>query len=191
MGLDSVELLMAIEKGFGVDIPDKVAATIYTIQDMTQAVADLKGVGVEESKRDKELKMEIMANLQSVFPTAMISPTDKISTYLHKDSTEQWKRLREASVYTIETPYFGDSNWQRVSLSYVFSKPLYKWKDLLVSDFINGVLVANFLEIVDFENSNSLYEIYLGVAGITVDRIGADVYEVTPEKSFVKDLRID
>jgi acyl carrier protein len=31
MGLDSVELLLAIEDEFGIDIPDERAATLYTV----------------------------------------------------------------------------------------------------------------------------------------------------------------
>ena len=34
MGLDTVELVMAIEEGFGLEIPDDKAAKIFTVGDM-------------------------------------------------------------------------------------------------------------------------------------------------------------
>ena len=46
MGLDTVELVMAIEEGFGLEIPDEKAAGIFTVGDMhTFLVSELRRLG--------------------------------------------------------------------------------------------------------------------------------------------------
>jgi len=61
VGLDTVELVMAIEEGFGLEIPDEKAAGMYTVGDMHAFLvyelrrlgrSELDEVGIFEKMRD-------------------------------------------------------------------------------------------------------------------------------------------
>ncbi len=50
MGLDSVELVMNTEEHFGIEIPDQVAATLFTVGDLHGfIVAELNRLGRPQS----------------------------------------------------------------------------------------------------------------------------------------------
>lgn len=184
MGLDSVDLLMEFEKKFQFDLPIEIAIDILTIKDMTDYIVQLKNLGNKDSDILKNRKEGILILLRNVLQCDL-KESDKISEYLDKSTSEKWKKLRNSTSYKIQKPYYGGF------VLPPFYKPQYLWSDLSVSDFIDGILIYNFNEWVDFENPSCWSEIYYGVAGITADRIGVHVYEVQPHKSFAYDLRID
>lgn len=184
MGLDTVDLLMEFEKHFQFDIPDEIAMNIYTIKDMTDYVSSMKHVGNEDSEVLKSRKEEILLLMRRVLYKDL-KVTDKISEYLDGSTKVKWKELRDSTSLRIQKPYYGGL------ILLPFYKPQYLWSELSVLDFIEGILIHNFQNWVDFENPSCWSEVYFGVAGITADRIGVHAYELKPYKSFTHDLRID
>lgn len=184
MGLDSIELLLEFEKYFQIEIPDQVAEKIYTVKDMTDYISSVKKVSIEDSQVLKSKKEEILLLLRDVFQKELVE-TEMISNYLTKSTKEKWKELEKSFSYKIDNPFGFLNRYVR------FDQPRYEWNEVSVAGFIDGILICNFEDWVDFDNPSCWSEVYFGVAGITVDRLGIDAYEIQPEKFFTKDLRID
>lgn len=72
MGLDSVELVMAIEKEFGIEIPDSDAGSMYTVGDVYEWLK----VRVATSNRDTD--EEVWNRLVQVFVRQTNARPDEI-----------------------------------------------------------------------------------------------------------------
>jgi hypothetical protein len=69
--------------------------------------------------------------------------------------------------------------------------PLYEWDKITIEQFADAICVANCSSLINRLAIKNTYEIYIAVTRITVDKIGVDEYEITPEKSFTNDLGVD
>jgi hypothetical protein len=68
--------------------------------------------------------------------------------------------------------------------------PNYNWESLTIDEFVTAICANNYTKLLDNKHIKSLYEIYVAVIGITVDKIGIDVFEITSDKSFTDDLGV-
>ncbi len=195
MGLDSIELLIEIEKYFGIQIPDAEAEKIYTVQLMVDVVAKHLGMINESSSLENEVLQKlnssllknglIQQNLQlSDLLNKAISPADKMIWKIVEDDLQL--KIPKPDFISKETSGFFDKvrtfvNWQ----------PSYDWEKILIGEFVAAICAANQTKLIAPKNIISKYEIYIIVMALTVDRIGVDYYEVKPEKSFTNDLGVD
>jgi hypothetical protein len=61
MGLDTVEILMKVEKRFGIAVPDQVASNCITVADLQNVIVDLL---VNQGRvRSRELEAEVYRDL--------------------------------------------------------------------------------------------------------------------------------
>jgi acyl carrier protein len=194
MGLDSVELVMEIENYFDISIPDAEAETLTTVGKMADCVASHRNISSVEAPLRDELFEKIKDHLFSKANiTANIDIEDKILNYFspHK---ETWAALE--TTLNIKIPYPEQVSVPGKKLSDKIRRliswlPPYKPEEITFELFISAICAYNFRELFDPANIKNKYEIYIGVMGITVDKIGVDYYEVTPEKSFTSDLGVD
>ena len=68
---------------------------------------------------------------------------------------------------------------------------MYNWSSITFDQFVTAICANNYEELIDKKQIKELYEIYIIVIAITVDKIGVDYYEITPDKSFTTDLGVD
>lgn len=196
MGLDSVELLMDIENYFGIKIPDSEAETIYTIQTMIDCVArHLNVTNDSKDLRDSIFEKVALAFQELVPSTQKMELSDLISNYISSTNNADWEKLEALLNLSVPKPDVVtevSSNKISDKLKSLFSwKPLYDWNLITVEQFVTVICAANFKKMVSKESVKSKYEIYIAVIGLTVDKVGVEYYEVTPEKSFTSDLGVD
>lgn len=191
MGLDSVELLFQFEKRFQIVITDEEAATLITLEEATNAIAQHKNVTEKTCSKIETIKVGIFDTLKQVATILNMSPNDKISCVLNAHTKGAWNAFEGAVKYKIKKPYFDSKSKTSIFSKLQFWKPNYDWNELTIEEFIDGILIFNYESIVDFTNPKGIDEIYVGVAGLTADRTGIDVYDIKPFKSFTKDLGID
>lgn len=191
MGLESVELVMAIEDYFGIKIADAEAEQIHTVQDFTDCIAKQLQVTQEYS----QLKDDLYEKLKSLWITNEVS--DKsftlnalVSVFLDPHDTAQWNRVYLQIKLRLPDPVLKHENMLSKTFRKVW-KPPYEWQTLTVDDFIRAVCALNYEKLIDPKNIQSTFEILVTITGITADRLGLDIYGVQPHKSFVNDFGID
>ena len=195
MGLDSIELLMEIETYFGIQIPDAEAERLFTIQLMVDSIAIHLGVTNEDmSLQDKIGKKINEAFYLLEWSKKEVPLSEFIHTYIPPDKIS-WQRLKEK--IGMDVPKFDiirKGNNIKISdklKSLLRWVPSYDAGLVTMEQFINAICGMNYTLLLNKNNIRSKYDIYIAVMGITVDKIGVDLYEIGPEKSFTSDLGID
>jgi hypothetical protein len=195
MGLDSVELVMQIENYFNIQIPDAEAEKICTVQDMVQAVAGHLKISDGSSTLKDEIFHKLDLALLKLSLTAVpLNPQDHISKYIKAEDKEAWKNFENELDLEVPKPDLtgrdSKSFLNRIKTSLRW-KPYYDWQSITVEEFVTIICSANYRTLIDRTNIKSSFEIYAAVMAITVDKTGADYFEIAPAKSFTSDLGID
>ena len=197
MGLDSVELLMTIEDKFGIQIPDREAENIATVEHMVDAVYEK----IKVSADNKCLSQIIFYRIRKVFEEfgnsrVDITPDTKMSHLLSSTNLQSdWESLREKLGLKIpdlvdldndktlnkEVRFLGLKLWDR-------SEPI---ADNTIRKFIDWIISMNHNELISIENISSKYEIERIVCAIIEDRIGVPLSEIELHHSLTSDLGID
>ena len=195
MGLDSVELIMEVEKHFSISIPDPEAEKAYTVGRLVDCVAKIIEVrGYDFSLRENTFTLIKKALLDLDSNVSDFSLNSPVSTILNSKDTPLIVRLEgrtKLKLPGIDTTT-SDSNgvlsklkkWFHFIESIDFEK--ITWKKY--TDIILAVNLESLSPVIQY---NSKYEIYLAIMRITVDKIGVDYQEIGIEKSFTDDLGID
>jgi hypothetical protein len=195
MGLDSVELVLEIEKYFEIQISDAEAEKISTVQDMVDVVASHLNISDNSANlRDDILQRINDALLKLGLIEKEIKLDERIVRYISPQDERFWKVLEDElqlKVPPIET-INKKANRLIDKIKSAFNLgPLYKAEETSVEEFIAAICAANDKQLIDRKTIKSTYEIYIGVIGVTVDKIGVDYYEITPQKAFTNDLGVD
>ena len=192
MGLDSVELLMEVEKFFNIRIPDNEAENITTVQLMVDSVSfhrniknesfelrdfvytKITGVLTDMNLLDRKLELS-----ELILP--LISPSNKV----------QWALFEEKLALNIPRPAINSDSIIGKIKSKLNWTPLYEPEQVTVEQFIAAICSKNCSILIIPSHIKSRYQIYIAVMSIIVDKIGVDEYEIAPEKSFTDDLGVD
>ena len=197
MGLDSVELVMAIEDKFGISIPDAECEQIATVQQMADSVFEK----IKLNPNQKCLSQIVFYRIRRAFEQFeneknTITPNSKMSDLLSKkDLKNDWTRLGIRIGLKIpdlvdldldktlnkEVRFLGFKIFDRTEP--IAENTLKKFTDWIVS--------MNYDQLISIENISSKYEIERIICGITEDRIGVPISEIELHHSFTNDLGID
>lgn len=193
MGLDSVELVVEWENHFDIQIPDLVAEKISTVQDSVDAVASILNISNENSSLKErifaKLKQVIAKTNQGILP---IDQYDLVAGILPNNNKQTWESLSKELGLTIPYPKNKTNN--------SFTKEIYKafnwhtnfeYKNLSFSQLTDAICIENYKTLVNPKSINSKYEIYISIVALTAEKMGIDVYEFSPEKTFHKGFEID
>ncbi len=195
MGLDSVELVMEVEKYFGISIPDPEAEKVYTVQAMVDTVARHLNISNDSTElRDKIFVRVNQALLKLGLTDMSVTLTEYISTYLSPKNKETWEAFKNELLLDVPKPDTIQRDSKRFIDKIKFAMswtPMYDWLSVTIDQFIAAICANNHEELIDREHIQSTYEIYVMVTAITVDKIGIEYYEIAPEKSFTTDLGVD
>ena len=195
MGLDSVELVIEVENYFGISIPDPEAEKADTVQAMVDIVARHLNIIESRSELHDDIYKRInLALLKLELSDVEVSLTELISKYLSLDKKEVWGDFKNYLQLDVPVPEMTSRNGNKLidKIKNVYKwTPLYDWLLITIDQFIAAICANNYEELIDRKNIKSTFEIYVAVIAITVDKIGVDYYDITPEKSFTLDLGVD
>ena len=194
MGLDSVELIIEVEKYFSISIPDREAEKAYTVGRLVDCVAGILDI----EKYDFRLREETFIALKCAILLLGKSNPDFLITDKVKDTINIADKpliihleisldLKFPGVKTseIQPNLFGKlRNWFDFSSDIDFEN--ITWKK-----YIDIILAFNLDKKVVPNNIESKYEIYIAVMKIIVEKIGVSYSEIGLEKSFTDDLGVD
>ena len=195
MGLDSVELVIEVENYFGISIPDLEAEKADTVQAMVDTVARHLNITENRSELHDNIHKRInLALLKLDLSDIEVPLTEPISYYLSLDKKEVWGVFKNYLQLDVPIPEMKSQNGNKLidKIKNVYKwTPLYDWFSITMDQFIAAICANNYEELINKKNIKSTFEIYVAVIAITVDKIGVDYYDITPEKSFTLDLGVD
>jgi len=140
MGLDSVELLVEVEKTFDIEIPDAEAEKIATVGDFYEAVWDK----IKDKTNNKCLsamlfyRFRMFLSKRYPFPLKDFKPEANLNDLIPKEfRKEQWKEIQEDFDY--ELPDLALPQWLQ---SLVF----YLGVTIIIGPLAVGVIAVNFYD---------------------------------------------
>lgn len=195
MGLDSVELVMEVEKHFSISIPDPEAEKAYTVGRLVDCVAkiiDVKGYDFSLRENTFGLFKKALLDLETTDSDFSInSPVLRILNVKDKSLMaliEDKTKLKLPGIDTKTAEAKGVlpklKRWFHFIENFDFEN--ITWKK-----YTDIILAANLEKLSPAIQYNSKYEIYIAIMRITVDKIGVDYQEMGIEKSFTDDLGVD
>jgi acyl carrier protein len=195
MGLDSVELVMEVEKHFSISIPDHEAEKAYTVGLLVDCVASiLRVTGYKFSLRHKTFSI-IKSTVKSLnVESSDFLLTDKVSSTLDINNTVFLAMLE--SKLQLKLPGINTN----VDMKNVILSRVNKWfrfiekidfETIKWEKYVDITLAFNLDKLNPSIEYGSKYEIYLAIMRITVDKIGVEYSEMGIEKSFADDLGVD
>ena len=233
MGLDSIELVMEIEKAFDIRIPDEEAEKILTVGDMYNSVWNHL-----ESRHSNQCNSQILFyRLRKYFtdtyqlPKQLFNPDKPINDIFPSENrreqymvmqnnmnlqlprlvlTRRWvvflnwigfiSILGGLLVAIILKNFFDYSIWifiipvAGIIITLIVSEFLNPKRTIirpsLVRHFTSEMLSINYSTITKGSGTNRK-EVETVINHIIVDKIGVDLEEISPEKSFTDDLGVD
>lgn len=199
MGLDSVELLVEVEKFFGIDITNQEAESIYTVNDFAKIVSKY----ISFHHKEIVLFDEVSKKIESYFEqncNLKISSKQLLEDILPLVNRQQtWNNLEiylKLKIPNLNSPDLTENykpkniKFLGITINTIFEKkPLIK--DKTVSDLINWIISINYKSLFNPLTVNNLYEIERIIVGITSEKIGIDVNDIELYHSFTNDLGVD
>lgn len=195
MGLDSVELIMEVEKHFSISIPDREAERAYTVGKLVDCVANILAVkSYDFTLREKTFtlfKTELQ-NLRKDMGDFSIS--SKVTDNLDIQDKSLIQAIESKLNLKLPGIYFKPESSNRILAN------VKRWLTMIDDIDFNKITWKKFIDITLAKNLNSSaptmeynskYEIYIAIMRITVDKIGVDYSEIGIEKIFTDDLGVD
>lgn len=194
MGLDSVELVMEVEKHFVIAIPDAEAEKAYTVGKLVDCAASiLKVKRYDFSLRENSFFL-LKNDLRAIDPELPDFPIhSKVTDTLDIHNQELITALETSTGLKLPGIYFMETSGPRIleKVKKWFTAERLDFKTINWKKFIDITLAKNLERVIPPDGYASKYEIYLAILRITVDKTGVDYEEVGIEKSFTDDLGID
>ena len=195
MGLDSVELIVTVEKTFKIDIPDQECEQIYTVQDLINAVT--KRISHQNNTR-KELLFNHIKNaiLETTSSTTTIGlKTPIMDVFKLSNLAFQWEDLEKSLQLTLPELVPLDFNDKLDTHVKVLGLKIFKRKSPItkgnIGQLIDWIISLNYQKIIDITGLISEYDIQRIVVGIVSDSVGLPVNEIELHHTMTTDLGID
>ncbi len=185
MGLDSVELIIAFEKYFKVNIPDREAEKIYRIIDVVRYLDAT--CNTTASKAEPVLSM-IQNKFKDLFNLA---PEDPIFKRYSVADKMFWRQAEVTTDLKIMLPDGKDPGNLNLMQRLFYLKPGYEVAQITYGRFLEILAYVNYKTLIEPGKCNTIEALTIAVCGITIELNGLDPYEVYPSSSFVDDLGIN
>ena len=197
MGLDSVVLLMDIEKHFDISISDQEAENIYTVQDFADCV--YKHMTIKAS--DKCFSQILFYRLRNMLVDILdidknrIKLDSRLDELIPSDNKEQiWGKI--VSDLNLRAPELNN-NYNKFTrkesrfLFITYSKRSLSLEKTTMKDLINWLLALNHEKLLPIERICSRSDIERIVIGIVHQSCGIPINEIELGQSITYDLGID
>jgi len=195
MGLDSVELVMEVEKYFSISIPDKEAEKAYSVGKLVDCVGNILGIYKYDFDLRENFFEEIKEQLQQITGNKQeYIITDKVKDTFNIDDIALVIQLE--NLLNFELPGISKSESKNTMLfekmkTWINFNPNFDFENIRWKKYLDVVLAYNLEKIINPKSINSKYEIYIALMRIIVDKVGVDYFEIALEKSFTDDLGVD
>ena len=192
MGLDIVELVVNIEKHFGLEIPDLVCEQLGTVGD----VANWLGQQLEtKNQRRSNIRGSVARHFQQIFfPLLIGEETQLVKLIKDQESQLKYRKLFD-EVCGLEMPKLAlpkaeSSGW----LSHLFDMKLFvsgnNSRNHTLADLIDWTVALNYKELL-LPPFQSQYDVEQAVIGITSESSGVEIAQVMLRSSFTNDLGME
>jgi acyl carrier protein len=198
MGLDTVELVIDVEKRFDISIPNHEAENIYTVQDFADCVFNKVLIRPTLTCKSRILFYRFRAFLVdklSVSRNEVLLKT-KISDLIPVDRLKwTWKTLE--TDLEVELPALSELDYSPTTEADVkfFGFKVWTRKAAVTTgtmeDLVNWTLALNHKKFVDPKNLCSRRDIELVIIGIISEDLGVPVDEIKLTHSITGDLGAD
>lgn len=189
MGLDSVELVMAFEHFFEIEVPNDRAAEVRTVGDMVDEICRLRNVKLPNDGWQNDFAERICVALRDVSGDPSVKPEDRVFEKIPQEEIDKWKNVH--SLLNLRLPFMYPNNGSRQWYEFWKHKNVEGWNECSVMEFAGCVVAENYGVLLDPQQIATRQQVFLVVKGITSERMGLHPYEIQPDKSFTKDLGVD
>jgi len=195
MGLDSIELVMEVEKHFSISIPDREAEKAYTVGKLVDCVARILDI--------KGYDFTLRENTFAVIKSTLLSLAPRLPDFSLKDKVSDSLDIKDKFLLA---SLQGDLQFKLPGIdtkghdtSGILSR-LQNWlcfiekidfETITWKKYVDIILALNLYKLIPSIQYKSKYEIYVAIMRITVDKIGVSYLEIGIEKSFTDDLGVD
>ena len=198
MGLDSVELLINVEKHFDMSIPDPEAAKISTLQDFADCVYQKVKINPTEVCKSSVLfyKLRIYFHTQFGISKQAIYPEQRISELIAtSDLHKVWRSIEQDFNLRLPELTSFDLNPEKVNMKIlgveIFRRRKTLTSDTTMRDLIQWILALNHAKFIDVNNLCSKHDIESIIIGMVSESVGIPVNELRLKQSIINDLGID
>lgn len=195
MGLDSVELVLMVEKYFSISIPDSKAEKAFTVGKLVDCVASILNIErydfslrINTFNKIKE-HLQLLSDIKKDFLI-----TDKVIDSLdieNKDLVIHLENHLHLEFPGIIKSEISNNKLLQKLQAWLTLSPFFDFTKITWKKYIDVLLSFNLATTINPDEINSKYEIYLAIMNITVEKIGVDYFEIGIEKSFTDDLGVD
>ncbi|WP_207891016.1 acyl carrier protein [Hymenobacter edaphi] len=201
MGLDTVELIDELEAYFGLDVPDREAEQMSTVQQLADGVCRLRG-GCDAATPSPvrqhclaTLSRELQAALRLAHPPTGATPL----AALLPATAAHWRPLLAPLATRLgwDLPAFTDP-WRPVPptswLGRLFGREPQRWVDWrqgTVDDLVDWTAALNYRRFYHGPALTRSYDVLRAVCSIVGEKSGVDIWEIRPSDSITYDLGMD
>jgi acyl carrier protein len=195
MGLDSVELIMEVEKHFQISIPDKDAEKAFTVGNLVDVVANILKI----TKYNFSLREATFAKIKAIIKTSDFESNefflnDKVIDTIDLKNKLLITKIEKETELNLPGIFFKSESPRSISLKIkewlTFVDDI-EFKEIIWKKYTDIILSKNIQTVFEEKKYNSKYEIYLVIMNIIVNKIGVGYDEIGLEKSFTDDLGVD
>ncbi|MGH1384920.1 phosphopantetheine-binding protein [Kordia sp.] len=197
MSLDSVELIVSIEKTFGIQIPDAECEMLTTVQQIVDCVYEKIKIQPNQKCLSQIVFYRIRkALMQFGNDKNEVTLNTKVSDLLSETNiASEWKQLE--TKLQLKIPDLVDLDLDKTLNKEVklFGLKLYDRTEPVAENtlrkFTNWIISMNFDKLISIENISSKYEIERIVCAVVEDSTGVPISEIKLHHSLTNDLGID
>lgn len=203
MGLDSVELIVEVEKFFNIEIPDNDVEQVFTVEDFAKTVSNHLTFQLIES----DIFEEIFNKIRDYFVHKLLCKIDSFqlelpleNLFIYDDKEGTWNKMQQ--YLALKIPKLSNTdlieNYQPKSVRFFgvtidtsFKKqPILR--DKTVKDLVDWIISINYKSLlINPQKISNLYEVERAIVGITSEKCGIDVQDIELYHRFTNDLGID
>lgn len=199
MGLDSVELVMDVEKHFEIEIPDAEAEAVRTVEDFAKCAA--KYIAINRGQKCKSQMLfyllrdyaaeELQFSREQFVPSTLIGdvfPLANRKELWHKMSNDLGLEIPSLSRRDLNP----DIQYNNSLLHALFNAPEREEVSLkTIRDLIDWILSLNHERFIDAGNIASMHDIERVIVCFISEKCGIAVESIKPHHRIVEDLGID
>jgi hypothetical protein len=202
MGLDSVELIVEVEKFFNITIPDNEAEQVFTVEDFAKTVSNHLIFQTTES----EIFKTVFNKIQNYFIHELPYEIDSFqlevpleNLFIYDDKQGIWDKMQEyieleipklSNTDLIENYHPKSVRFFGITIDTSFKKqPILK--DKTVKNLVDWIISINYQSLINPQKISNLYEIERAIVGITSEKCGIDVQDIELYHRFTYDLGIN